>query len=113
MPREQIIPQSEVIRAILLEDSPCCGVPHRAVERPQPFCRVGLARGGRDEGGGREGGERRASTADKVRASKTSSSFKVRASENEDGDHEDVDKFEKLKALKGKIRRFEDSKIRR
>ena len=26
MLRERILPQSEVIRAILLEDSPCCGV---------------------------------------------------------------------------------------
>ena len=25
---ERVVPQSEVIRAILLEDSPCCGVPH-------------------------------------------------------------------------------------
>ena len=28
MLREHIVPQSEVIRAVLLEDSPCCGVPH-------------------------------------------------------------------------------------
>ena len=27
--REHIAPQSEVIRAIFLEDSPCCGGPHR------------------------------------------------------------------------------------
>ena len=26
---ERILPQSEVITAILLEDSPCCGIPHR------------------------------------------------------------------------------------
>ena len=26
--REQIVPQSEVIRAIVLEDSPCCEDPH-------------------------------------------------------------------------------------
>ena len=29
MPRERIAPQSEVIRVIVLEDSPCCEVPHR------------------------------------------------------------------------------------
>ena len=28
MLRERIGPQSEVTRAIILEDSPCCGVPH-------------------------------------------------------------------------------------
>ena len=26
---ERVLSHSEVIRAILLEDSPCCGVPHR------------------------------------------------------------------------------------
>ena len=30
---ERIVPQSEVIRAVLLEDSPCCGVPHLALRR--------------------------------------------------------------------------------
>ena len=29
MLRQLITPQSEAIRAIFLEDSPCCGVPHR------------------------------------------------------------------------------------
>ena len=29
MRRERVAPQPEVIGAILLEDSPCCGVPHR------------------------------------------------------------------------------------
>ena len=34
MLRECILPQSEVIRAILLEDSPyCCGVPHQEIHR--------------------------------------------------------------------------------
>ena len=32
MPRERIVPQSEVIRAIVLGDSPCCGVPDRRGE---------------------------------------------------------------------------------
>ena len=33
MLRDRILPQSEVIRAILLEDSPFCGVPHRELLR--------------------------------------------------------------------------------
>ena len=28
MPGERVVTQSEVVRAMLLEDSPCCGVPH-------------------------------------------------------------------------------------
>ena len=28
MPMERVAPQSEVMRAIVLEDSPCCEVPH-------------------------------------------------------------------------------------
>ena len=32
--RQRVLSQSEVIRAILLEDSPCCGVAHR---RRRPF----------------------------------------------------------------------------
>ena len=32
---EHIVPQSEVIRAILSEDSPCCRVAHREVKQPQ------------------------------------------------------------------------------
>ena len=31
MLRERVAPQSEVIRVIILEDSPCCEVPHRDV----------------------------------------------------------------------------------
>ena len=33
LPSERIVPQSEVIGAILLEDSLCCGVPHHHVPR--------------------------------------------------------------------------------
>ena len=32
--KERIAPQSEVIRAIVLEGSPCCEVPHRRMRRP-------------------------------------------------------------------------------
>ena len=32
MLRYRILPQSEVIRAILLDYSPCCGVPHQGPE---------------------------------------------------------------------------------
>ena len=42
MPRDRVVPQSEVIRDILLEDSPCCGVPHPVV----------AAEGGRVAAGG-------------------------------------------------------------
>ena len=38
MHREHSLPQSEVIRAILLEDSPCCGVdPSRRRRRRRPL----------------------------------------------------------------------------
>ena len=43
MLRERILPQSEVIRAIVLEDSPCCGVPHlgrQVVHQNPPLVRV-------------------------------------------------------------------------
>ena len=33
---EHLLPQSEVTRAIVLEDSPCCGVPHLAALQPPP-----------------------------------------------------------------------------
>ena len=44
MPRERVAPQchSELIRAIVLEDSPCCGVPHRdQTVRERTVCRIG------------------------------------------------------------------------
>ena len=45
MLRERVVPQSEVIRAILLEDSPCCGVPHLAGSTPSvKFIGFGNAR---------------------------------------------------------------------
>ena len=48
MLRERILPQSELIRAIILEGSPCCGVPHlrldaeAAVRVPAPAVRASL-----------------------------------------------------------------------
>ena len=36
MLRERVVPQSEVIRAIVLEDSPCCGVSRTATIKPDP-----------------------------------------------------------------------------
>ena len=46
---DRILPQSEVIAAILLEDSPCCGVPHqqrvrRAPDVGVPHAWLGLVR---------------------------------------------------------------------